>query len=131
MYLMCIASGCSLYGSLYFFFFVNDTATTEIYTLSLHDALPIFALGALSDTTGTGTGGSDGWSFSAQDQSFDYLAAGEIVTLTYTVQVADNHGGSTTQDVTVTITGTNDAPVVTSAAQTGSITELSGTLGST
>src|SRR5256885_8546082 len=27
----------------YFFFFFNDTATTEIYTLSLHDALPISA----------------------------------------------------------------------------------------
>jgi len=27
---------------LFFFFFFNDTATTEIYTLSLHDALPIF-----------------------------------------------------------------------------------------
>src|SRR2546429_2617969 len=27
------------------FFFFNDTATTEIYTLSLHDALPIFELG--------------------------------------------------------------------------------------
>src|SRR5437899_5587828 len=27
---------------LYTFFFFNDTATTEIYTLSLHDALPIF-----------------------------------------------------------------------------------------
>src|SRR2546430_8431468 len=26
----------------YLFFFFNDTATTEIYTLSLHDALPIF-----------------------------------------------------------------------------------------
>src|SRR2546422_9126858 len=26
------------------FFFFNDTATTEIYTLSLHDALPIFSL---------------------------------------------------------------------------------------
>src|SRR5258708_39616406 len=26
-----------------FFFFFNDTATTEIYTLSLHDALPIFS----------------------------------------------------------------------------------------
>src|SRR5574341_2248730 len=25
------------------FFFINDTATTEIYTLSLHDALPIWA----------------------------------------------------------------------------------------
>src|SRR5260221_6832326 len=29
---------CILYQS---FFFFNDTATTEIYTLSLHDALPI------------------------------------------------------------------------------------------
>src|SRR3712207_7483375 len=26
------------------FFFFNDTATTEIYTLSLHDALPIYAV---------------------------------------------------------------------------------------
>src|SRR2546429_4511443 len=29
-------------NSLAIFFFFNDTATTEIYTLSLHDALPIF-----------------------------------------------------------------------------------------
>ena len=28
-----------------FFFFFNDTATTEIYTLSLHDALPIWGPG--------------------------------------------------------------------------------------
>src|SRR5690348_18379307 len=27
-----------------FFFFFNDTATTEIYTLSLHDALPIYMI---------------------------------------------------------------------------------------
>src|SRR6266699_6784229 len=31
----------SLTPSSRFFFFFNDTATTEIYTLSLHDALPI------------------------------------------------------------------------------------------
>src|SRR2546428_13457128 len=30
-----------LFSSISFFFFFNDTATTEIYTLSLHDALPI------------------------------------------------------------------------------------------
>src|SRR5438067_11468630 len=30
-----------LFSSLIVFFFFNDTATTEIYTLSLHDALPI------------------------------------------------------------------------------------------
>src|SRR5258707_279457 len=37
------------FGSSVFFFF-NDTATTEIYTLSLHDALPIFA--AVPDLAG-------------------------------------------------------------------------------
>src|SRR5438132_10752224 len=36
-----------------FFFFFNDTATTEIYTLSLHDALPIFPGGR---SFGTGAG---------------------------------------------------------------------------
>src|SRR2546430_9541251 len=32
-----------------FFFFFNDTATTEIYTLSLHDALPISSHSARAD----------------------------------------------------------------------------------
>src|SRR3712207_8122660 len=30
-------------------FFFNDTATTEIYTLSLHDALPIFGLPCIEE----------------------------------------------------------------------------------
>src|SRR3712207_7443459 len=34
----------SMLPGMYNFFFFNDTATTEIYTLSLHDALPISAL---------------------------------------------------------------------------------------
>src|SRR5688572_31597435 len=33
------------------FFFFNDTATTEIYTLSLHDALPILSRAGRSDRT--------------------------------------------------------------------------------
>src|SRR5256885_12040624 len=33
-----------IFGAFLFFFF-NDTATTEIYTLSLHDALPIWGAG--------------------------------------------------------------------------------------
>src|SRR3712207_7667960 len=32
----------------FLFFFFNDTATTEIYTLSLHDALPIFIFSFIS-----------------------------------------------------------------------------------
>src|SRR6266540_5804503 len=35
-----------------FFFFFNDTATTEIYTLSLHDALPINPIAASVRTAG-------------------------------------------------------------------------------
>src|SRR5258707_11655622 len=35
-----------------FFFFFNDTATTEIYTLSLHDALPISPRSRRSKTPG-------------------------------------------------------------------------------
>src|SRR5438874_9953842 len=36
---------CSLF--LFLFFFFNDPATTEIYTLSLHDALPIYLIEGL------------------------------------------------------------------------------------
>src|SRR5258707_9917507 len=35
----------------HFSFFFNDTATTEIYTLSLHDALPISSTGSTSELT--------------------------------------------------------------------------------
>src|SRR2546423_7575909 len=38
------------------FFFFNDTATTEIYTLSLHDALPIFAGIEVAGRLGAGLG---------------------------------------------------------------------------
>src|SRR5258708_29021389 len=37
---------------IYYLFFFNDTATTEIYTLSLHDALPIFYLFLMHKMTG-------------------------------------------------------------------------------
>src|SRR3989449_7165380 len=37
----------------FFFFFFNDTATTEIYTLSLHDALPISSARASSSSLAT------------------------------------------------------------------------------
>src|SRR5258708_29933831 len=35
------------------FFFFNDTATTEIYPLSLHDALPICCVGGSSEPCGS------------------------------------------------------------------------------
>src|SRR5438034_11617624 len=44
----------SYHISLFLLFFFNDTATTEIYTLSLHDALPILADDALRNRGGLG-----------------------------------------------------------------------------
>src|SRR5438132_10763409 len=38
------------------FFFFNDTATTEIYTLSLHDALPIYTATIPNSSSGIVTG---------------------------------------------------------------------------
>src|SRR2546427_13127952 len=43
MYLSCLCFYALSHLDIFFFFFFNDTATTEIYTLSLHDALPISA----------------------------------------------------------------------------------------
>src|SRR5438445_2323169 len=40
-----MCSPCPMSFFAYYFFFFNDTATTEIYTLSLHDALPISVRG--------------------------------------------------------------------------------------
>src|SRR5688572_32457181 len=42
---MVVREDASLVGYLHPSFFVNDAATTDIYTLSLHDALPIWPLG--------------------------------------------------------------------------------------
>ena len=87
-------------------------------------------LGALTDSSG-GVTGSKSWTFSAPDHYFDYLALGEQVTLTYTVQVDDHQGGVVTQDVTITVTGTNDAPVITSGTQSATLQEIPGTHDST
>src|SRR2546430_10293366 len=43
-----------------FFFFFNDTATTEIYTLSLHDALPICRRRPRGERDGCSPRDSDG-----------------------------------------------------------------------
>src|SRR5262245_16350541 len=49
------------------------------------------------------------------------LYAGQIVTDTFTAQVADGHGGFDTKTITVNVTGTNDAPVA--VADAAAITE--------
>jgi VCBS repeat-containing protein len=61
--------------------------------------------------------------FSAPDLAFDYLAAGEHLNITYTVQLDDHAGGITTQNVVVTVIGTNDKPVYLSGPESSHLTE--------
>ncbi|CCD91116.1 conserved hypothetical protein [Bradyrhizobium sp. ORS 375] len=70
------------------------------------------SLGALTDSTG-GAAASQPWTFAAEDKAFDYLGVGQHVTLTYTVEIADGHGGVVTVPVTITVDGAEDAPVIT------------------
>lgn len=61
--------------------------------------------------------------FSAPDLAFDYLAAGQHLDITYTVQLDDHAGGVSTQTITVTVVGTNDKPVYLSCPESAALTE--------
>lgn len=53
-------------------------------------------------------GDNVGWHFAVDDSAIDFLDEGETLTQTYTVSIDDGNGGTTAQDVTVTITGEAD-----------------------
>src|SRR5882757_717508 len=67
----------------------------------------------ISDSNGSG---KIKWSFSDADDDFDFLAKNQVLVLTYDIQVSDNHGGTVIQTVKITITGTDDKPVISMAA---------------
>lgn len=83
----------------------------------------IFTSGAFFDLLTAGaviknsgdSSGTASFDFNAGPEVFDYLATDEVITLTYTVAVIDSFGAAGTHTVTVTITGTNDAPTVSAA----------------
>ncbi|WP_210243716.1 calcium-binding protein [Mesorhizobium sp. B2-5-7] len=115
---------------------LTDTGTIAFTDVDLTDAHSISAvtpsggaLGSLTasvttDSTGSGLGGVVTWNYSVAASAVEYLAATETKVETFTFNVLDGHGGSVPRTVSVTITGTNDAPVVAVADVTGAVTEL-------
>ena len=93
----------------------TDADVIDVHTLGLVPQgtgyLGALKLALLSDSTG-GVTGSVGWTFSIPDHALDFLAAGQTLVQIYNVTIGDGHGGAATQVVTITLTGTNDVPVI-------------------
>ena len=88
-----------------------------------------FSTSLTPDSTGHLIGDVD-WNFMLNNNAASFLQAGETLTLTYHVKVQDGSLASDTQDVTITILGTNHPVVITSGPESASVTELAGTTGS-
>jgi len=61
------------------------------------DYLGTFSLDPVTETPGSG---SLAWHFTVDNSAIQFLAQGQVLTQDYLVSVTDNHGASTTQDVT-------------------------------
>lgn len=86
----------------------TDDGTSISYTL-------------LNPTPGLTVGSDGSFQFDPANPAYQHLAAGDTITTTAVYQVGDLAGNVSSNTVTITLTGTNDAPVV--AAQTASAIE--------
>ncbi|MDL2403811.1 VCBS domain-containing protein [Rhizobium mayense] len=106
----------------------EDASLTASGTLTVADAdvgdtAAWSLLGSSDGHYGSLTLGDDGaWSYALDNGAAQGLKAGETAQEIFTVQASDSAGASTTQTIIVTVTGTNDAPVI-SGAETGSVQE--------
>jgi len=124
-------------------FDIEDLDVTDIVTVSAISAvatgttsgapasLESLFTAELTDTIidGMNTAGTVDWTFDAAAGDFDYLAHDESIVITYTVTISDDETGSVTQNVVITINGTNDRPEIASGA-TLALNEQTGMVGS-
>ena len=100
----------------------SDVDTGATQTWSIADPIPVSTYGSIAIDANTGV-----WTYALDNTKAETqaLREGETVTQSYDALVTDEFGTSAGQTITVTIHGTNDAPVVTNTveAQQGSVTE--------
>ena len=103
------------------------TAATSTVTGSSGVSIPSAVNTALLSAI-TVTDNSDntaGWTLSATDLDLDFLTAGQTITLEKVVTATDGQSATVTDTITVTITGTNDAPTITAQTDVaGAVTEI-------
>jgi VCBS repeat-containing protein len=105
----------------------DDVDLADTHTVSATSDAANTLGGTLTPTiTDPATGAGDGtvtWNYSVANSATQYLAQGETATEKFSVTIADGHGGTASQLVTVTVTGTNDAPTISAAVDTGAVAE--------
>ncbi|WDH36793.1 VCBS domain-containing protein [Pseudomonas chlororaphis] len=105
---------------------LSDTHTASFVAAQGNaTALGNFALAAVTEAADTANG-TVNWTYTLDNAAAQALAQGQTASETYVVTISDGHGSSTTQNVTITITGTNDQVQITSGVQTGDAKEDSG-----
>ncbi|SDH36793.1 VCBS domain-containing protein [Variovorax sp. OV700] len=113
---------------------LSDSGTITFDDVDLSDAHSVSVAAGAGNTLGgvltagvsdAATGAGDGtvsWNYSVANAATQYLAQGQTATETFTVSINDGHGGTVNQQITVTVTGTNDVPVIGGVA-TGAVSE--------
>ena len=111
------ASGCIK-------FFDLDVTDTHLVTVTPPgSSFGTFSATLTDQATGDGQGKVE-WTYALNDALAQSLAAGEVRHETFLVTITDDDGKYVTQEVKITITGTNDGPVVAATDVTGAVTEL-------
>ncbi len=115
-------------GALWF----TDLDLTDVHLVSATASPLDGVLGSLTavkntDTTNTGTVGQLTWTYTVPDSAVEYLAAGQTKVESFNITLDDQHGGVVTKQIDVTITGTNDAAVITGTSTVG-LTETNAVL---
>jgi VCBS repeat-containing protein len=99
----------------------HTNVTASLSALQLADIAATEVDISVTPAAGNKNTGSATWTYSIADKAFDFLAAGEQLTLTYMVRVDNNYAPANETKfvpITITVTGTNDAPVFTSSSPT-------------
>ncbi|MCL5777217.1 VCBS domain-containing protein [Limibaculum sp. FT325] len=104
-----------------------DGSDLHSVTVSFVSSTHATQLGALSATVSTATdasgqGGVVTWDYAVANEDVQFLGEGETVTEVFRVEVSDGNGSTEMRDVTVVLTGTNDAALIT-GTDSGAVTE--------
>ncbi|MCF6807974.1 VCBS domain-containing protein, partial [Thiotrichales bacterium 19S9-11] len=100
----------------------GDSLVTGTMTATDADADAVLTFSTTETVDGFSLNSDGSYSFDPSNNAYDSLAEGDTQTITIPVTVTDEHGATNTENLVITLTGTNDVPTVTGDV-VGSVTE--------